>query len=124
MGNYVQPDYRVPTTAPTSQPGFTRNPLNIAAAPTPYVQPDYRVPAAASVVGVQVENHHNPMGITEPLTAPAQAGTTAPTTVATIQLVNPNPLNVTGPQTKYIQPGTANPAPLPHGQLSDVLGTS
>jgi hypothetical protein len=125
MGNYVQPDYRVPATAPTAAAGFTRNPLGIGAPTTPYQQPGTQNPAANPSVGVQVESGaRNPMGLHGPVVAPAQAGTSAPTNAASILLGNPNPLNVTGPQAKYIQPGTQNPSPLPHGQLSDVMGTS
>jgi hypothetical protein len=124
MGNYVQPDYRIPTTAPTAQPGFNRNPLGIGGAPAvPYQQPDYRVPANSGA-GVQVENAKNPLGINAPQATHVQAGTTAPVNAATIQVVNKNPLNVTAAQPVYVQPGTANPPALPHGQLSDVLGTS
>jgi hypothetical protein len=123
MGNYVQPDYRVPVTDPkvTVGVGYNRNALGIGAPTTPYIQPGTSVPAS-SQVGVQVENVRNPLNITGPQAPHVEVGTAAPVTQATIQLVNKNPLNVTGPQTPYVQPGTSAPPKPVAGQLSDVLG--
>jgi hypothetical protein len=122
MGNYVQPDFRNPSTAPVSQPGYVRNPLNVGAPTTPYQQPGTQNPMNSGSVGVQIEAHHNPLNITGPLTPHADAAPTPPANPnAGIQVVNKNPLNVQGAQPVYVQPGTTAPQLLP-GQLSDAMG--